>query len=71
MIKYRDHRCSLIESMKTETKFETIEKLKEHINKQYKMFGQEVEEIKFKYVGYDNRINWDTYYVLHRLKGNK
>ena len=32
-------------------------------------WGKEVEEIKFKYTRYDERINWDTYYVLQRFKG--
>ena len=68
-IKYRDHRGSLDESMKTVKEFYTIEELKKHLDKPYKKLGKRVVEIKFTHVGFDDRIGWDTYYVLIRFDG--
>lgn len=70
-MKYRDHRGSLTASMKTERRVNSIDEIKEHLNKSCKQFGKEVEEVKFEYVGFDNRIDWNTYYVIQRLKGEK
>ena len=70
-MKYRDHRGNLADSMKTEREVNLINEIKEHLNKFYNQFGKEIEEVKFKHVGFDDRINWDTYYVLQRLKGEK
>jgi hypothetical protein len=55
--------------MGTVQEVSTIEEIKQHLNKYYNHFGKSVEEIKFKHVGIDERINWDTYYVLARLDG--
>lgn len=68
-MKYRDHRGSLTKSMKTVQEVSTIEEIKRHLNKFYNLWGKSVVEIKFKPVGIDKRINWDTYYVLQRFKG--
>jgi len=68
-MKYRDHRGSLSDSMETVQEVSTIEEIKQHLNKFYNQYGKSVEEIKFKHVGMDERINWDTYYVLQRLNG--
>ena len=66
-MKYRDHRGSLSDSMETVQEVSTIEEIKQHLNKFYNQFGKSVVEIKFEHVGMDDRINWDTYYVLKRL----
>ena len=66
-MKYRNHTGSLSDSMKTVKEFTSIEQIKEHLNKFYNHNGKFVEEIKFVYLGWDNRVNWDTYYVLMRL----
>jgi hypothetical protein len=69
-MKYRDHTGSLSDSMETVQEVSTIEEIKEHLNNKFhKAFGQSVEEIKFQYACMDKRVNWDTYYVLQRLKG--
>lgn len=70
-MKYRDHKGSLHDSMKTERQVSSVDEIKAHLNKFYNQFGKKVEEIKFKYVGFDDRINWETYYVLQRLKGER
>ena len=70
-MRYRDHKGSLRESMKTERKVKSKSDIINHLNKMYKPFGAEIEEIKFKHVGMDERIGWETYYVLQRFKGNK
>ena len=70
-MKYRDHRGSLSDSMQTEIEVNTINDIIEHLNVFYKDFNEEVEEIAFVHVGFDDRINWDTYYVLQRLKSEK
>lgn len=70
-MKYRDHKGSLSDSMDTEREVNSVDEIKEHLNKFYNQFGKEIEEIKFKHIGFDKRINWDTFYVLQRLKGEK
>ena len=54
--------------MKTERKVKSKSDIINHLNKMYKPFGAEIEEIKFKHVGMDERIGWETYYVLQRFK---
>jgi len=68
-MKYRDHKGSLSDSMETEQEVSNIEDIKKHLNKFYNKFGKSVAEIKFEYIGFDERTNWDTYCVLHRLEG--
>jgi hypothetical protein len=68
-IKYRDHKGSLSDSIDTIKEVYSVEQIKQHLNKYYKQFEKSVEEIKFEYLGHDDIINWDTYYVFQRLKG--
>ena len=68
-MKYRDHRGSLSASMETVQEVSSIEEIKHHLNKFYNQFGKSVVEIKFNHIGMDDRVNWDTYYVLQRLDG--
>lgn len=70
-MKYRDHKGSLNESMKTQTEFHTISDIINHLNSFYNDYGKKVVEIKFKHLGYDSRIDWNTYYVLQRYDGEK
>ena len=67
-MKYRDHKGGLAESLKSTIEVNSIDEIKSHLNKFYNQFGKEVDEIKFQYVGMDERIGWNTYYVLQRLK---
>ncbi len=67
-MKYRSHRGSLSDSMETEVEVNTLEELIAHINSLNNDFDEKfsgkVEELKFEHVGMDERIGWDTYYVL-------
>jgi len=69
MVKYRDHKGGLAEAMKTVIEVSSIDEIKAHLNESWNQFGKTVEEIKFRYVGYDDRIDWETFYVLQRFKG--
>jgi len=69
-MKYRDHRGNLDESMKTEIIVNSVDDIIEHLNKVQYPYIDEVEEIKFKYCGFDTRNGWDTYYVLQKNKGD-
>jgi len=69
-MRYRDHRKGLDESMETVQDFYSVEEIKKYLNSIYEPLG-EVAEIKFRYVCFDDRINWDTYYVLKRLNGSE
>lgn len=70
-MKYRDHRGSLSESLATTREVNSLEDIVQHINDTYKEFGSEVQEIKFKDVGFDERTGWNTCHVLCRMKGQK
>lgn len=67
-MKYRDHKGGLEESMATVQEFETKEELLEYLDKRWAFM---VEDISFKHMGYDDRVDWDTYYVLAHLAGFK
>ena len=71
MMKFRQHRGSLSESMETTTEVNSIDDIIEIQNKAYSWCGKEVAEIKFTYCDFDERINWNTYYVLQRFKGSE
>lgn len=71
ILKYRDHRGGLDESMKTVQEVVSVQEIKNHLNRKFKSFGKEVEEVKFEYAGFDERVDWDTYYVIVRLSGEK
>lgn len=69
MVKYRDHKGSLDASMETVQDVSSMEEIRAHLNNYYTRFGKCVDEIRFVHIGMDNRIGWDTYRVLQRLKG--
>lgn len=70
-MKYRDHRGGLSESMKTVIEVNSEQEIIDHLNKYWNDVGKSVEKIKFEYACYDNRIGWDTWYVLQRLSGER
>ena len=70
-MKYRDHRGNLLDSMATVQEVNSVEEIKQHLNKFFNQFGKSVGEIKFEYVCYDERVGWDTYFVLQRLEGEE
>lgn len=57
--------------METEINVNSVDEIKQHLNKLWKDMGRTVEEIKFEYVCIDIRNGWNTYYVLQRLNGDK
>jgi hypothetical protein len=67
-MRYRHHRGGLDESLETTVEVNTLEELIAHINKDWEVWGKVVAEIKFDHVGMDERIGWDTYYVLQRFQ---
>lgn len=69
MIKFREHRGSLEESMKTVQEFSSRKDLIEHISKRFDPY-EIYSDIKFEHVGFDSRVGWDTYYVLAKFKIN-
>jgi hypothetical protein len=68
-MKFRYHRGGLDDSLKTTINVDSEQDLINHMNSKYSHMGATVEEIDFYHVGFDERINWDTYYVSCRLKG--
>lgn len=67
-IKFRRHRELLTESMETVIEVSSLEEIKIELNRDG--FPPHWEELKFSdYKMWDSRIDWDTYYVLGRLKG--
>lgn len=62
MIKFRFHRGSLEDSMKTVIEINTMVELVNAINKEF-VYDIKETQITFSYASYDNRIGWDTYYV--------
>jgi len=74
MIKYRDHRGSLKESLETTQEFDTLDGLKNYLagtlNRKY--YGNtKIETVKFEYARFDERCDWDTYYVSFKLNNKK
>ena len=55
--------------MKTLQTITTKEQLLEHLNEVYS--GEEIEEIRFRFVGYDTRCDWNTFLVEMRFNGNE
>ena len=65
---YRDHKGSLEDSMATVQTVRTKQQLLKHLSSVY---GKEISEVKFKYACYDERIEWDTYYVLAKVNTDR
>ncbi len=65
-IKYRDHRGSLDESMKTVQEFETKQDLVKYLKENcvVPFYGY---NLRMDHYCFDKRINWDTYIVT--IKG--
>jgi hypothetical protein len=54
--------------MDTLQEFNTVEELRQHLSTTYRYL---IAEIKFEHGGYDNRIDWNFYYVLAKLKNSE
>lgn len=66
-MRYRDHKGSLKESLKTTITVDAIKDLQSHLESQ-DIFNRKIETIKFEYIGFDYRIAWNSYYVLQKFK---
>lgn len=62
-MKFRQHRGSLIESLETTEEFKTVKALLLYLQKELNI---NVEKLKCKYLGYDNRCNWNTYLLYEK-----
>lgn len=70
-MKFRFHKGSLEESLKTQIEVNTIEELISAIENYYSDTNQnKIVNLKFEYAGYDKRIDWNTYYVLVKLNNS-
>ena len=63
-MRFRQHRASLKESLNTTREFKNKEELLNHLNFIYCTKEESVIDIRFDYAGFDERTNWNTYYVL-------
>lgn len=65
MAKYRDHRGSLSDSMKTVQEFEVKADLTDYLQKDLDKFGFKLKpgDVKIRPYGHDSRINWNTHIV--------
>lgn len=66
---FRDHRGTLVDSMMTTQTVNTIEEIKNHINKVFSHYDKICIDIIFTHAGLDKRIGWDTYYVSAKFEG--
>lgn len=66
-MKFRHHRGGLKESMDTVVDVFTLDALKELIKKEHSFF--KLKKIHFRYMGYDSRIDWETYLVCVDFEG--
>ena len=62
-MKFRKHCGQLSDSMTTQIEVHSEKELLEHINSIHKPYGFTFNKVKFEYVGFDDRINQETYYV--------
>lgn len=61
MFRYRDHRGTLADSLKTTQHLHSVDDIKKHL---FRVYGD--GEIKVEsYGGVDDRCGWDTYIVTH------
>jgi hypothetical protein len=64
-MKFREHRGSLAESMKTVVELNTKEDFCKHLNMVVRKFiGHNEFTLSFKEYSFDTRINWDTWLVV-------
>lgn len=65
MVKFREHRALLAESMATVVEVVDLKDLLERINKDLGRCGAAIteEQLKIEPYGYDNRIGWNTHIV--------
>lgn len=61
---FREHRWSLDDSMKTVKTIKTVDDIRASLNIALWSFWKEVGSIEFSHVGFDKRIDRDTYNVL-------
>ena len=66
MIKYRDHKGSLAESMKTVQEFNTKQDLFEYLKNELIGVGGMItpDHVKIKYYANDKRIGWNNTHIV-------
>ena len=67
MIRFRWHRGSLDESLKTTAEFRDKHALEEYIRDDMECWNVRNFKILYDYIGYDERCDWYTWYVC--IKG--
>lgn len=70
-MRFRFHRGSLDESMKTQTIVNSIEELVIKIEESHNLFTLKVKYIRFEFCKFDERIGWNTYYVIAKYEEQK
>lgn len=63
MIRFRWHRGGLAESLETTVRFSSKEELEKYIRDDLAKWSVEGFKVTYKYVGYDDRCKWNTWYV--------
>ena len=66
-MKFREHRGQLSDSMATQVEVNSMQELLEYIHKSWGWLGVSFNKVRFKHVGFDERINQETYHVLSML----
>lgn len=69
-MKFRFHRELLTESMETLIEVESMAALQAHIQATYEGHPDPIE-IRFEHGQYDDRIGWDTWYVMGKMRDGR
>lgn len=64
MIRYRDHRGGLAESMATERQFENGEEVKAHIRRELYPWEVDTSVIDAAFYAVDKRIDWKESWII-------
>lgn len=70
-MRFRFHRGSLDDSMKTQTIVNSIEELVKKIEESHTIFTLKIKYIRFEFCKMDERIGWNTYYVIVKYEEGK
>lgn len=70
-MKFRKHRGSIEDSMRTQIEINSMEELIDYIEEDFKIFNRKVTSIKFKYMGFDERVNQESYNVIALFNNNE
>lgn len=68
-MKFRDHRSSYEESMKTVQEFNSKQEIIDYLNEEWAKFNIEVADVQFHHLCFDERNGWDTWLVMFCFEG--